>query len=389
MLDHQSGLRPGRFRVAFKCANVTPNQLRIALERTLANHDIFRTIAVRHGSLHHLHVAIRPSSRWFELTITNARSVGDLEDLKTLELSRPGHENITSSAAPLFHITISFVESKGSAAFIVYGNHSVFDATSLSMFLEDLQSFLINGSAVIPRRTSCSLFANAYYSHRASVQSQISLKHHVSRLVGIGKLGDALWPTRFSFEVLEGGGTSHELSESSPQKSHDRILSKGSTSQRVKGFTRRIKVTPMDKLQSEYKVSHAVIIKAAVALLNIQQTGQSRALFANTQLCRSWPFLKQQIADFLPDPMGIPGPTIEYVFNRIAVNQQEPVLGLLQRMQSEHDGLTEHARRPILALREQPGEEDGNMLVEILRRQCFQYAPLLQSEKDFSVQLVD
>ena len=388
MLD-QSGLRSGRFRVAFTCSNVTPYQLRTALKRTLSNHDILRTLAVRHGSLHHSHVVIRPTSRWFELAITNAKSVGDLKDLRTLELSRLEHENITSSTVPLFHITISFVESEGSAALIVYGNHSVFDATSLSMFLQDLQSLLINESAVIPQRTSYSLFADAYYSHRASIKSQISLKHHVSRLRGIGKLRDALWPTSYSSQVLKGEGTSHEHDESSLEKSCDRILFEGSMSQGVKGFTRRAKVTPMGKLQSEHKVSHAVVIKAAVALLNIQQTGQPHALFANTQLCRSWPFLEQQIADFLPDPMDIPGPTIEYVFNKIAVHQEELVLGLLQRMQSEQDGLTEHARTPILALREQLGDEDGNMLVEILRRQFFQYAPLLQSEKDSSVQLVD
>ena len=388
MLD-QSGLRSGRFRVAFTCSNVTPNQLRTALERTLSKHDILRTLTVRHGSLHHSHVVVRPSSRWFELAITNTKSVGDLEDLRTLELSRPEHENITSSSVPLFHVTVSFVESQGSAAFIVYGNHSVFDATSLSMFLEDLQRLLINESAVIPPRTSYSLFANTYYSYRVSTQSRISLKHHISRLRGIGKLRDALWPTNCSSQVLEGEGTSHEHDESSPQKSCDRILFEGSMSQGVKGFTRRAKVTSMGKLQSEHKVSHAVMIKAAVALLNIQQTGQSHALFANTQFCRSWPFLEQQIADFLPDPMDIPGPTIEYVFNKIAVHQEELVLGLLQRMQSEQDGLTEHARTPILALREQMGDEDGNMLVEILRRQFFQYAPLLQSEKDSTVQLVD
>ena len=269
MLD-QSGLRSGRFRVAFTCPNATRNQLRTALERTLSNHDILRTLAVRHGSLHHSHVIIRPSSRWFELAITNAESVGDLEDLRTLELSRREHENITSSTVPLFHITVSFVESQGSAAFIVYGNHSVFDAISISMFQEDLQSLLINESAVIPPRTSYSIFANAYYSHRASVQSQISLKHHVSRLRGIGKLRDALWPTSCSSQMLEGEGTSHRHDESSPQKSCDRILFEGSMSQGVKGFTRRAKVTPMGKLQSEHKVSHAVVIKAAVALLNIQ-----------------------------------------------------------------------------------------------------------------------
>ena len=388
MLD-PSGLRSGRFRVALTCSNVTPTQLRTTLERTLSSHDVLRTLAVRHGSLHHSHVVIRPSSRWFDLAITNAKSVGDLEDLRTLELSRPAHEDITFSTLPLFHMTVSFVESQGSAAFIVYGNHSVFDATSLSMFLEDLQRLLINESAVIPPRTSYSLFANAYYSHRASIQSQISLKYHVSRLRGIGKLRDALWPTSYSPHVLEGEGTSHGHDDSSPHKSCDRILFEGSMSQGLKGFTRRAKLTSMGKLQSEHKVSHAVIIKAAVALLNIQQTGRTYALFANTQFCRSWPFLEQPIADFLPDPMDIPGPTIEYVSNKVAVHQEELVLEFLQRMQSEQDGLTEHARTPILALREQLGDEDGNMLIEILRRQFFQYAPLLQSEKDSSMQLVD
>ena len=388
MLD-PSGLRSGRFRVAFTCSNVTPDQLRTALQRTLSNHGILRTLAVRHGPLHHSHVIFRPSSRWFRVAITNAKSIRDLEDLKTLRLCPPERENPTPPIVPLFHITVSFVESQGSAAFVVYGNHSVFDATSLSMFLEDLETVLINQRAILPPRISYSLFANAYYSHRASLQSQISLKHHVSRLKGIGELRDALWPTRYSPQVLEGEGASNKHNEGSPQKSCDRILLEGGTSQGVKGFTRRAKLNAMGKLQSEHKVSHAVFTKAAVALLNIQQTGQSHALFANTQLCRSWPFLEKQITDFLPDPMDIPGPTIEYVFNKVEIRPEENILALLQRMQSEQDGLTEHARTPILALREQLGEKDGNMLVEILRRQLFQYAPLLQSEKGASVQLVD
>ena len=381
-LDHQSGLRSGRFRIAFTCPNVTQIQLRSALERTLSSHGILRTLAVKHDSLYHSHVVIRPSSRWFEAAITNAKSVEDLEGLRMLHLSPPEHENTIPPPVPLFHVTVSFVESQGSAAFIVYGNHSVFDATSLSMFLEDLGNVLINHPPKLPSRTSYSLFANAYYSHRASVQSQISLKHHVSHLKGISGLRDALWPARYSSPVLEG-------EKASPQISCDRILSQGATSQGVRGFTRRAKLIPIGKLQSEHKVSHAVVIKAAVALLNTQQTGQSHALLANTQLCRSWPFLEKQIADYLPDPMDIPGPTIEYVFNKIEIRPEEPVLALLQRLQSEQDGLTEHARAPMLALREQLSREDGDMLVEILRRQFFQYAPLLQSEEASPLQLVD
>lgn len=53
--------------------------------------------------------------------------------------------------------------------------------------------------------------------------------------------------------------------------------------------------------------------------------------------------------------MNIPGPTTEFVFNNVAVHQEELVLGLLQRMQSEQDGLTEHARTPIMALRRADG----------------------------------
>lgn len=388
MLD-PSGLRSGRFKVTFTCSNVTPSRLRAALERTLSNHGILRTLAVRHGPLHHSHVVIRPSSRWYKIAITNTKSVRDLEDLRTLHLCPPERGNTTSPVTPLFHITMSFVESEGSAAFAVYGNHSVFDATSLSIFLEDLENSLINDRAALPPRTSYNLFANAYYSHRASIQSQISLKHHISRLKGIGELRNALWPTRYDSQVLEGEDANQEHDEGSPRKSSDRILLGGGTSQGLQGFTRRAKLSTMGKLQSEHKVSHAVAIKAAVALLNIKQTGSTHALFANTQLCRSWPFLEKQISDFLPDPMDIPGPTIEHVFNKVEIRPAETVLALLQRMQSEQDGLTEHARTPILALREQLGEEDGNMLIEILRRQFFQYAPLLQSEKGASVQLVD
>ena len=388
MLD-QSGLRSGRFRMTFTCSNMMPNQVRTALKRILANHGILRTVAVKHGFFDHSHVIVRPSSRWFEVAITDAKSVGDIADLQTLPLSPNESENFAPGIVPLFHITVSFVESQGSAAFIIYGNHSVFDATSLSMFLEDLEKVLINEREVLPQRTSYSHFANAYYSHRTSVQSQISLKYHISRLKGIGELRDALWPRRYNPQVLEGEETSHEHDGGSPQKSCDRILLEGSTSQGVEGFTRRAKLIQMATLQSEHKVSRAVVIKAAIALLNVHQTGQTHALFVNTQICRSWPFLEKDIATFLPDPMDIPGPTIEYVVNKVEIHPDEPVLAFLQRMQEEQDGLTENARTPLLALREQLGETDGDMLVEILQRQFFQFAPLLRSEKDAKMQLVD
>ena len=145
----------------------------------------------------------------------------------------------------------------------------------------------------------------------------------------------------------------------------------------------------MSNLQSEHMASHAVVIKPAVALLNTHQTRQSHAFFANTQLCRSWPFLERQIVDFLLDPMDIAGPTIEYVFDKIEIRPKETVLTLLQRLQSEQDRLTEHAQAPMLMLLEQLNDEDSNTLVEILRRHFLQYAPLLQSERDAPLQLVD
>ena len=388
-LDNQSGFRSGRFRLAFICSDLTRIQIRTALEKTLSNHGILRTLAVRHGSLNHSHVVIRPSSRWFEAAITDVKSVEDLEGLRALHLSLPEKENTLPAPVPLFHITVSFVESQGSAAFIVYANHSVFDATSLSMFLEDFGNVLVNHVPELPSRTSYSLFAKAYHSHRASLRSQISLKHHISRLKGISGLRDALWPVRSSSSVLELGETSPEHDKASPPKTCDRILAQGATSPGVKGFTRRAKFVAISKLQSEHKVSHAVVIKAAVALLNVQQTGQSHALLANTQLARSWPFLEPQIADLLPDPMDLPGPTIELVFNKIEIRPEERVLTFLQRLQSDQDGLTEHAQVPIWALREQLGGEDGDVLVEILQRQFFQYAPLLQSEEGSPLQMVE
>ena len=317
MLDHL-GLLSGRFRVTFTCPNATPNQLDTALERTLSIHDILRTLAVRHGSLHHSHVVIRPSSRWFEHAITIAESVGDLEDFRTLVLSRPKHENITSSPAPPFQSTVSFMESQGSAAFIVYGNHSVFDATSLSMFLEDLQSLLIDESAAIPPRTPYRLFANAYYSRRASLQSQISLKHHVSRRRGIAKLRDALWPTNYSSQALEDKGTSHGHDESSPKNSCDHILLEGRMSKGVKGLYKTRQGQPNEQTAERTQniscrhhknsgISPQHPTDRPISRFARQHSALSLLAFPRTATCR------------LPtgNPMDIPGPTIDHVFKKV------------------------------------------------------------------------
>ncbi|KAL8718993.1 MAG: hypothetical protein Q9225_003931, partial [Loekoesia sp. 1 TL-2023] len=320
------------FRIVFACANATTSQLRHAMHAVLPQHGMLRTILLNSASAGPSWVMIRSSSYWFDMMIKDGGTVDRPEDLLTTDLSY--NIPMNSRPVPLFYITIYFIEATQSAGFITYGDHSTYDAHSvLSIFIEDLGKALNDPSVTLPPRPGYSLFANAYYNHRTSVPAELNLEHFTSRLKGIAQRRGGLWPPE-TFQSVNGP----------PGRSADQLLLKGNITPGLAGIAKHIKI---DMSNNQYlkvhKIPHVVAIKAAIAIFNTQQTGHPYAFFINLQMCRSYPFIEPQIADRLPDPMDMPGATIEASFDNLHLDPAEPISTLLHRMQVEQNEETARA----------------------------------------------
>jgi len=366
------------FRIVFACAKATTKQLQSAMETVLSKHGMLRTILVDSALAGPSWVMIRSSSQWFDLAIQDGGTLNRPEDLLTADLSyRDAMGSMDSKPVPLFYVTIYFIESIKSAGFVVYGDHSTYDAHSvLSIFIEDLGKALSNPVATLPSRPRYSLFANAYYNYRTSVPAQLNLEYFTSRVKGIAQRRGGLWPPE-SFQSVNG----------SPARTADQLLLKGNITPGLAGIANHIKV---DMSNNQYlkvhKIPHVVAIKAAIAIFNTQQTGHPYAFFSNLQMCRTYPFIESQIADRLPDPMDMPGATIETSFDNIYLDPTEPVSTLLNRMQVEQNEHTARAQYPSLRLRDQLGDEDGDFLHEVLRRQAVNYNPVVTPDPNATLQ---
>ncbi|KAI4145700.1 MAG: hypothetical protein L6R39_003719 [Caloplaca ligustica] len=363
------------FRIVFACANATTKQLRSALEKVLSVQGMLRTILLEGGLAGPSWVMIRSSSHWFDLAIEDGGTLKGPEDLLTTDLRPPGTTG--SKPVPLFYIKIYFIEATQSAGFVVYGDHSTYDAHSvLSLFIEDLVKALNDPSATLPPRPRYKLFANAYYNYRSSVPAQLNLDHFTSRLKGIAQRRAGLWP-RESFESLN----------SPPERSTDQLLLTGNITPGIAGIAKHIKIDmSTNQYLKVHKIPHVVAIKAAIAIFNTQQTGHPYAFFSNLQMCRSYPFLDPDIADRLPDIMDMPGATIEAALDNIHLDPTEPISTLLSRMHSEQNEQTARAQYPSLKLNDSLDAEDAAFLVEILRRQAFNYNPVVTPDPNAPLQ---
>ena len=357
------------FRIAFACAQATKAQLRSSIETALTKHGMLRTMLVDSTLAGPSWVIIRPSSRWFDRQIKDGGIISRPEDLLTTTISyQKGQSVRRSKPVPLFYITLYHIEATQSAGFVVYGDHSTYDARSvLSLFIEDLGKTLQDPAAVLPSRPSYNLFANSYYNYRTSVPAQLNLEYYCSRFKGIAQRRGALWPQE-SFQSVHG----------SQEQTADQLLLQGDITPGLTGITKHIKI---DMSNNQYlkvaKIPHSVAIKAAIAIYNTQQTGHPYAFFSNLQMCRSYPFLDPQIADRLPDPMDMPGATIEVSFDNLYLDPSEQVSSLLHRMHHLQKEDTARAQFPSLRLQEQLEKADSEFLPEVLRRQAINYNPVV------------
>ncbi|KAI4224909.1 MAG: hypothetical protein L6R36_004309 [Xanthoria steineri] len=361
------------FRLAFLSAKATTAQLRGAIEATLPAHGMLRTILVATASAGQSWMMIRSSKHWFDLMIKDGGTLRTPEDLLSLNLSCDKNDSsVDSRPVPMFYITICFIEQTQSAGFVVYGDHSTYDAHSImSLFVEDLARALADPGIPLPPRPKYGLFANSYYNFRTSIPAQLTLGYYASRISGIAQRRGGLWPFE-TFTSVNGP----------PERCADHLLLKGNITPGLTGITKHIKINMANnQYLTVHKIPHMIALKAAVAIYNTQQTGHPYAFFSNLQMGRFYPFLGRQITDHLPDIMDMPGATIVTPLDNLHLDPTEPLSTLLNTLHA--DQLTQSARAhyPAASLAERLAPEDALFLTQkIYGRQAFNYNPIVKPD---------
>ncbi|CAG8217291.1 unnamed protein product [Penicillium salamii] len=212
------------------------------------------------------------------------------------------------------------------------------DALYIDIFLSDLDRALNHPipQPLVPH-TSYKMWAESYYSFRESPQARASVKWHVKYLHGIQThFDEAQWPRVEKRSAFDPTGKAYG-----------------------KGALHSFSVPQIAALRKSHPlISPAIIIKAALALLNTHYTGHDHAVFASVQAGRTqWPFMPASFGKHVglglfDEATDVAGPLMQSVTNLIKILPDEPVLDMLHRLQTDQEALTLHAHAPWPAIEE-------------------------------------
>ena len=375
--------RPASFNIrgALRVKHANMSRVRWALEQALSRHATLRSIIIYLEDGTPIHLIVRPSKQWYDTCIKEGDPVPTAEHVRKL-LGRMDL-GFGGPPAPLFRAYVVQIESSGEVGLILSIHHTAYDAFSLGMFFEDLDLLLKYDAPDLEDRIHFKLFADTYYLHQTGAAALASIDFQVKRLKGMSKLSDALWPVAQGPEWLQGndsGWTTHggRLGRPGERLSFDKEENRP---EEGRAIWRKDAIPSLARLKMDKSIGASTLVKAAIACYNTEMTSQQHAVFCNLEAGRAWPFLEAWIANGLPNPMKIMGPTLACTINLIAVDQSESVGALLRRMQEEQLQLSEHAHAPFSVVKQQLGERDGRVMDDVGRRQVFNWDPSRRKRK--------
>lgn len=126
----------------------------------------------------------------------------------------------------------------------------------------------------------------------------------------------------------------------------------------------------------------STVLKAAMALADVQRTGYTHALFNNFEACRdNFAFIPSSMQALHPgvhEASDVGGPVMDGVTNLVEVKQDQTAISLLEHMQREQTQLTQHAHAPLLRVIDAlnaNGSGAGDMIMETQRTHFLTWIP--------------
>lgn len=245
---------------------------------------------------------------------------------------------------PLFRCLIVHVQELGSAAMVMYRessnamkhcytdkmtisvHHMVQDASTTRLFYEDLNRALSDPSKDLRPHTDYKAWAGSLVALRDSPAATASVAYHVKRLSYLHLHKQALYPPApLSRQAITESPGGLDYSFDAP------------------GL--------LDLKTSHPGIIAAVVLKAAMSLVDVSRTGHSHALFNNFEAGRTrFPFIPASLEALNPEgyeASDVNGPVMQGVCNLVEVPRSQPTIALLKHMQAEQMGLTKHAHAPL------------------------------------------
>lgn len=330
------------------------------------------------GSEVALHVVMKQSSKFFDLIFEDGGELETIADLERIAAEHP-HPDWVHFPGPLFRFLLYHIKETGGTAMAISANHAVMDASMMQLVTEDLDQAIALAAggtmsaasmvARLPAHVDYKVWADSYYNLRTSSEARAATKWHVQRLASISthvKTGHLL-PVRPQVTKV-------------PDAAHFRF-----------------EVPGIHKLREEHpSISPAVLVKAAVALVDVQRTGYTHAVFHSLEAARAhFPFVPKSVLDHASgssqfEAMDVSGPTFQMVVDVVEIDRgaDETALGFLERMQADQRALTKHASAPLLEIikgldRASPGA--GDVVPRLIGTPHFNWVPGLgQADQDAS-----
>lgn len=294
-----------------------------------------------------LHVTIRHGDKLLSKIFQDGGSLRTVEELRAKAFGSHDH---VSYPGPLARITLYDVEETGTAGAVMCIDHAVIDASTGLMINEDLERAL--AGAPLAEHSEYKLWADSYFNQRTSAEAAAAVRWHCKALEGLGSHRKALWPP-FTMPVDDPEPTLAEAAQPSFE---------------VPDLIAFRKTHP--------HIAAPMVLKAALALLNIHRTGHTHALFCNYEAARaSFPFLPRAVLTRdLFEATDVSGPTYQLVVNLVEPRTDDTVVSFLGQMQETQSKLSKHAAAPLREIMSSLGPA-GAMVPEAIGRQIFNWAP--------------
>lgn len=305
------------------------------------------------------------------MIVEDGGSLDTVEDLKNITLHHP-YPDYATLPGPVYRALLFDVKETGTAAMVTSVHHCVIDASMGQIMSEDMDHALgaMASGAVSTEEILAKLhphvdykpWADSYYNLRSGVEARAATKWHLRRLSSLPQhvQAGALFPSTLI----------------TPRDKYNAALVEGDDCIPI-----TFDIPDIHALRKEFSdITAQVVVKSAVALMNVHRTGHSHALFTNHEASRThFPFVPKAMAALSPklfEATDVSGPTYQNVINLIEVSRTsgETVLGFLRRVQGEQTLLTKYAAAPLREI--MAGLDNGRALVpEVIGATVYNWVP--------------
>ncbi|KAK5124402.1 hypothetical protein LTR85_001619 [Meristemomyces frigidus] len=372
-------------------APVSSRKLEAAVMESLTYHPTFRSMGVEDDEGRMLLVSVRNTEQWLRASMTTGHHVETKEDLNTLLLGHPELDCATMPG-PLVRIHIASI-SDGTSGLIFVGSHATNDMSMSKLWLDDVANLLTGDATPVPHAPFRD-YANAFFQHRDGAEADNGVAHWTQKHQGISTTPEStLWPPQRAAEWFKGVDAGWSRWDGAKARNGERRVSQDDKRKAQKGIRRMIKVQDLSRLKSQHGVPVFMLVKAAIALLNVAKTGGKEAIFGTINAARTWPFSSDYSAlereAFCGNPLDISGCTTEYVLDRIPVGRSKSVAAFMQQVTKDEEQNSAYAHTPFFRVVDRlrdhlspddtrtwaEREADAEALLPLIRRQSFNWLP--------------